>query len=98
MMKNECLIDVEKLASENEALTDELIEFLKLKFPEFEIEKEGNNIIVRSEGEVSKRRIRLYLKKFLHKNELSKEFKAVSGGGNTLTILKLAITKEEETE
>jgi len=94
-MENECLIDVEKLASKNETLTDELIEFLKLKFPEFEVEKEGNNVIVKSEGKVSKRKIRLYLKKFLHKNELSEEFKAVSGGGNTLTILKLATTKEE---
>ncbi len=94
-MENECLIDVEKLASKSETLTDELVEFLKLKFPESEIEKEGNNIIVRSERAVSKRKIRLYLKKFLHKNELSEEFKAVSGGGNKLTILKLAITKEE---
>jgi len=94
-MVNECLVDAEKLTLEREELLDELVEFLKLKLPEFNIEREGNNIVIKSENEVSKRRIRLFLKKFLHKNELDKNFKAVSGGGNTIIILKLAAIREE---
>jgi len=93
-MVNECLVDVEKLTLEHENLLDELVEFLKSKLSEFDIEREGNNIIIRSENEVSKRKIRLFLKKFLHKNELDKDFKTVSGGSNILTILKLAILRE----
>ncbi len=94
-MVNECLVDAEKLTLEREELLNELVEFLKLKLPEFNIEREGNNITIRSENEVSKRKIRLFLKKFLHKNELDKSFKAVSGGGNTIIILKLAAIREE---
>lgn len=94
-MKGECLIDAEKLSLEREALIDELVEFLKLKLQEFDVEKEGNNIIIRSEKEVSKRKVKLFLKKFLYKNELNKSFKAVASGSNTITILKLASVKEK---
>lgn len=94
-MVSECLVDAEKLMLEREELLDELLKFLKLKLPEFNIEREGNNIVIRSKNEVSKRKIRLFLKKFLHRNELNKNFKVVSGGGNTIIILKLAAIREE---
>ena len=70
-MVNECLIDTEKLTLERGKLLDELVEFLKLKLPEFNVEREGNNIVVRSENEVSKRKIRLFLKKFLQNSMIN---------------------------
>lgn len=87
----ETKVNISELKSEDSSLIKELAEFLKEK-TKAEVETTTDAIIVKSEDkDVSKKYVRVLLKKFLHKNEL-KEYFRVIGTEETLTI------KEKKTE
>jgi len=91
----ETKIDISELKSEGSDLIEELAEFLKEK-TETEVETATNEIIVKDEEKtVSKKHLRVLLRKFLHQNELKDSFRVIGGKENTLTIKGKKIAEEE---
>lgn len=76
-----------------------LFDLLKAKFPNVEIKRESKTIILpRTEG-ISKTRLRVYIKKFIHHEGEKNVVKVLSGGGNILVIHRkggLEPVEEEE--
>jgi hypothetical protein len=57
---------------------------------------EGRKITVKGEGEaVTKKYLRVLLKKFLHKRELKENFRIISGEENTLKVKEREAFEEE---
>ena len=91
----EIRIDISKLKSEGGEVIKELAEFLKEK-TKAEIDTATDSITVKGEEKtVSKKYLRVLLKKFLHKNELKDYFRVLGGEGNSLTVKERKITEEE---
>jgi poly(3-hydroxyalkanoate) synthetase len=89
----ETRINISELKSEDSSLIKELADFLKEK-TKTEVEKTTDAIIVKSEGKnISKKYLRVLLRKFLHKNEL-KEYFRIIGEEETLTVKGKKITEE----
>ena len=90
----ETRIKISELKSEDSSLIKELAEFLKEK-TKAEVETTTDAIIVKGEDKnISKKYLRVLLKKFLHKNEL-KEYFRIIGEEENLTIKEKKISKEE---
>jgi hypothetical protein len=90
----ETRIKISELKSEDSSLIKELAEFLKEK-TKAEVETTTDAIIVKGEDKnISKKYLRVLLKKFLHKNELKDYFRII-GEEETLTIKEKKISKEE---
>jgi len=89
----ETRINISELKSEGGNMIEELADFLKEK-TKAEVETTTEAIIVHSEGEnVSKKYMRVLLKKFLHKKEL-KEYFRIIGEKETLKVKEKKITEE----
>jgi hypothetical protein len=89
----ETTINISELKSEGGNLIEELADFLKEK-TKAEIETTTETIIVQSEGKnVSKKYVRMLLKKFLHKKEL-KEYFRIIGEKETLKVKEKKIAEE----
>lgn len=88
-------IDIAELKGEGSDLIRELANFLEEKIGA-EVKTEKNEMIVKSEEEsLSKKYLRVLLKKFLHKNELRESFRVIGGKENTLTVKEKRIEEEE---
>lgn len=91
----EMRIDIAELKGEGSDLIRELANFLEEKIGA-EVKTEKNEMIVKSEEEsLSKKYLRVLLKKFLHKNELRESFRVIGGKENTLTVKEKRIEEEE---
>ncbi|MGQ9551757.1 MAG: 60S ribosomal protein L22 [Candidatus Bathycorpusculaceae bacterium] len=91
----EMRIDISELKGEGSDLIGELANFLEEKTGA-EVKTEKNEMIVKSEEEsLSKKYLRVLLKKFLHKNELRESFRVIGGKENTLTVKEKGIEEEE---
>lgn len=91
----EAKIDISELKSEGGDLIKELAEFLKEK-TQAEVETATSELIVKSEEKtISKKYLRVLLRKFIHKNELKDYFRVIGGKENNL-IVKGKKTVEEE--
>jgi hypothetical protein len=89
----ETRINISEIKSEESSLINELTEFLKEK-TEAEVETTTDAIVVKSEDKnVSRKYVRVLLKKFLHKNEL-KEYFRIIGTEETLTVKKKKTSEE----
>jgi beta-lactamase regulating signal transducer with metallopeptidase domain len=89
----ETRINISEIKSEESSLINELIDFLKEK-TEAEVETTTDAIVVKSEDKnVSRKYVRVLLKKFLHKNEL-KEYFRIIGTEETLTVKKKKTSEE----
>jgi hypothetical protein len=90
----ETRINISELKSEDSSLIKELVEFLKEK-TKAEVETTIDAIIVKGEDKnVSKKYLRVLLKKFLHKNELREYFRVI-GTEEALTVKEKKISEEE---
>jgi len=90
----ETRINISELKSEDSSLIKELVEFLKEK-TKAEVETTTDAIIVKGEDKnVSKKYLRVLLKKFLHKNELREYFRVI-GTEEALTVKEKKISEEE---
>ena len=90
----EMRIDISELKEEGSDLIKELANFLEEKMG-VEVKTEKDEIIVEGEEEsISKKYLRVLLKKFLHKNELRESFRVI-GKENTLTVKGKKIEEEE---
>jgi hypothetical protein len=89
----ETKINISELKSEDSSLIKELSRFLEEK-TKAEVETTTDAMILKGEDKkVSKRYVRVLLKKFLHKNEL-KEYFRILGEEETLTVKKKKIAEE----
>jgi hypothetical protein len=89
----ETRINISEIKSEESSLIRELTDFLKEK-TEAEVETTTDAIVVKSEDKnVSRKYVRVLLKKFLHKNELKEYFRIISTE-ETLTVKKKKTSEE----
>ena len=91
----EMTIDASELKSEGKDLIKELADFLKEK-TSAEVTTESKTVVVKGEGAaVSKKYLRVLMKKFLHQHELKEGFRVISDMDNALKV-KEKKTYEEE--
>jgi hypothetical protein len=92
----ETKINISELKGEGSDLIKELAEFLKEK-TEAEVETTTDAIVIKGEGKnVSKKYLRVLLRKFLHKCELRDYFRVIGEEEeNTLMVKEKKIAEEE---
>ncbi|MCJ7560359.1 60S ribosomal protein L22 [Candidatus Bathyarchaeota archaeon] len=91
----EMKIDASELKSEGKDVIKELADFLKEK-TSAEVTTESKMVTVKGEGAaVSKKYLRVLVRKFLHKRELKESFRVISDSEDTLKV-KEKKTYEEE--
>jgi len=91
----EIRVEISELKAEGDELVKELADFLHEKTG-VEIETTANEIVLKAEG-LSKKHLRVLLRKYLHKSELKEFFRVIGGKENTLIIKgrKIPETGEE---
>ena len=72
------LINVKDLSFKNEQHVLDLIRFLSEALPQITLNRNGNDISVEMPNKLSKRALRLRIKKFLHKKGLYSDFRPIS--------------------
>ena len=88
-------VDTSELKGNEAKLIDKLADFLKEKTGG-EVATDSKILTVKGEGEgLSKKYVRITLKKFLHKNELSELFRIISPEENTLKIKERKLEEED---
>ena len=91
----ETRINISELKSEGSDLIKELADFLKEK-TKAEVETTTDIITVKGEEtNISKKYLRVLLRKFLHKKELKDYFRVIGDEENTLMIKKKKTAEEE---
>jgi hypothetical protein len=91
----EVRIDISELKSEGGDLIKELADFLKEK-TQAEVETATSELTVKGEEKtVSKKYLRVLLRKFLHKSELKDYFRVIGGKENNLIVKEKKIAEEE---
>jgi len=91
----EMKIDASELKSEGKDIIKELADFLKEKTGA-EVTTESKKVTVKGEGAaVSKKYLRVLVKKFLHKRELKDYFRVISDEENTLKVKERKLYEEE---
>jgi hypothetical protein len=73
-----CTINVKELSFKNEQHVVDLIRFLSEALPQINLNRNGNDIDVEMPNKLSKRALKLRIKRFLHKNNLSKDYRPVT--------------------
>jgi len=74
----ELTIDVKDLSIEKEQLIDDLLRFLEEQLPQIEISRSGNSIELNVPSSMSNRVIKLRIKKFLHRKNLTEKYRPIS--------------------
>lgn len=74
----ELTIEVKELSIEKEQHVDDLLRFLEEQLPHIEISRSGNEIEVVMPQQMSRRAIKLRIKKFLHRKNLTEKFRPIS--------------------
>jgi len=91
----EVKIDASELKSEGKDIITELADFLKEKTGA-EVTTESKKVTVKGEGAaVSKKYLRVLVKKFLHKRELKDSFRVISDEEDTLKVKERKLYEEE---
>lgn len=72
------LIDAKELGFKSAQLIEDLSRFLAENLPQLKITLNGNNIDISMPGSLSKRAVKLRIKKFLHKKGINNDFRAIS--------------------
>ena len=71
-------IPIKDLSIEKDQHVDDLLRFLEEQLPQVETSRSGNEIDVVMPREMSKRAIKLRLKKFLHRKNLTEKYRPIS--------------------
>ncbi len=91
----EIKINLSELKSEGKDIVKTLGDYLKEK-TNADVITDAKLVTVKGEGEaVSKKYLRVLLKKFLHKNELKDSFRVIGGEEETLTIKERRVYEED---
>jgi hypothetical protein len=73
-----CIINVKDLSFKSEQHVLDLIRYLSEALPQITLERTGNDINIEMPEKLSKRAIRLRIKKYLHKKGLYGDFRPIS--------------------
>ena len=91
----EIIVDASELKDEGKKVIQRLADFVKEKTGA-EVTNESNKVTVKGEGAaVSKKYLRVLVRKFLHKQELKDYFRVISGGEDTLKVKERKLEEEE---
>lgn len=91
----ELMVDASELKDEGKAVVQALADFVKEKTGA-EVTNESNKVTVKGEGKaVSKKYLRVVLKKFLHKRELKEYYRVISGDENVLIVKERKLVEED---
>ena len=94
-MVMELIVDASELKDEGKEVIQELTSFLKEKTGA-EVTEDSNKVTVKGEGEsVSKKYLRVLVKKFLHKQKLKEFFRVIIDEENTLKVKERKLAEEE---
>ncbi|MBY9014622.1 MAG: hypothetical protein KGD68_02925 [Candidatus Lokiarchaeota archaeon] len=74
----ELTIDVKDLSLEKEQYIEDLLRFLEEQLPQIEISRSGNNIELIVPSKISNKVIKLRIKKFLHRKNLTEKYRPIS--------------------
>ncbi len=74
----ELTIDVKDLSIEKEQYIEDLQRFLEEQLPQIEISRSGNSIELIVPSSMSNRLIKLRIKKFLHRKNLTEKYRPIS--------------------
>ena len=92
----EMKIDASEIKNEGKEVIKELADFLKEK-TNAEVTTEAEKVTVKGEGEaVSKKYLRVLVKKFLHKQDLTEYYRVIAGKEDTLKVKERRLYEEEE--
>ena len=90
----EMRVDISELKSEGSDIIKELVEFLEEK-TKAEVETATNEITLKGEEKnISKKYLRVLLRKFLHRIELRDYFRVIGGGENIFIVKERRIAEE----
>ena len=91
----EIIVDASELKDEGKEVIQKLTDFVKEKTGA-EVKEESNKVTVKGEGKaVSKKYLRVLVKKFLHKQELKDYYRVISGDEETLKVKERKLPEEE---
>jgi len=91
----EMKVNASELKGDESKLIEKLSDFLKEKTGG-DVSTEGKTVTVKGEGEaLAKKYVRIIVKKFLHKHELSETFKVI-GDEESLKIKERKLDEEED--
>jgi hypothetical protein len=91
----EMKVDASELKGDESKLVEKLADFLKEKTGG-EVNNDGKIVTVKGEGEaLSKKYVRIIIKKFLHKHELTETFKVI-GDEEALKVKERKLNEEED--
>ncbi len=74
----ELTIVVKDLSIEKEQHVDDLIRFLEERLPQIELSRSGNEVGVVMPSDMSRRAIKLRIKKYLYRKNLTEKFRPIS--------------------
>ena len=95
-MVMELIVDASELKDEGKEVIQELTSFLKEKTGA-EVTEDSNKVTVKGEGEsVSKKYLRVLVKKFLHKQKLKEFFRVIIDEEDTLKVKERKLYEKEE--
>jgi hypothetical protein len=91
----EMKVNASELKGDEAKIFEKLTDFLKEKTGG-ETSAEGKTVTVKGEGAaLSKKYVRVTIKKFLHKHELSDLYKVISDGENALKVKERKLEEED---
>ena len=91
----EIIVDASELKDEGKEVIQGLADFMKEKTGA-EVTNESNKVTVKGEGAaVSKKYLRVLVRKFLHKQKLKDYFRVISGDEDTLKVKERKLSEEE---
>lgn len=92
----EMKVDASEIKHEGKEIIKELADFLKEK-TNAEVTTDAEEVTVKGEGEaVSKKYLRVLVKKFLHKQELKEYYRVIADAEDTLKVKERKLYEEEE--
>jgi hypothetical protein len=76
--KRSIIVNVKDLSFKSDQHVEDLVRFLAESLPQINLNRDGNEITISMPVKLSKRAIRLRIKKFLYKKGLNKDFRPIS--------------------
>ena len=90
----EIIVDASELKDEGKEVIQALADFMKEQ-TSAEVTNESNKVTVKGEGDaVTKKYLRVLVKKFLHKKELKEYYRVISGGEDMLKVKERKLEEE----
>jgi hypothetical protein len=92
----EMKVDASEIKREEKNIIGKLADFLKEK-TSAEVTTEAEVVTIKGEGEaVSKKYLRVLVKKFLHKQELKEYYRVIAGDEDTLKVKERKLYESED--